>query len=69
MKDIRNENLLKPFLVEAFDNIGLRTNNIIVKLIKKKTDKGIVETPYISIHGLEEDVMSSIQKRFYNPKL
>lgn len=62
-KGLRNEEALKPLLQEAIDNVGLRSGNLMVRIMKKKSGKGLVDTPFASIMGLEEDVMIHLVRR------
>lgn len=62
-KELRNEDVLKPLLLEAIENVGLRFDNLSIRLMMKKTDKGLVGTPFVSIFDLDEDVMMHLSKR------
>lgn len=64
-KELRNEEIIKPLLIEAINSIGLRTDNLSIHLMKKKTNKGMSDTSFISISGLDEDVMTHLAKKGY----
>lgn len=64
-KDLRQNEDLKSLMAEAIDNAGLRSDGIVIQQMKKKTNKGLVDTPFLRLAGLDEGVISHLIRKGY----